>query len=76
MTMDDYLAVSEERRCVARSSLEAETPVGIYKNEYVWFLDFDEIGKTIVKIVEFLDASAAKELLDLLRNGGYVEEGH
>lgn len=74
--MDDYLAMPEERRAVARSSVEADTPVGPCKNEYVWFLDFDEDGKKIVKIVEFLDASAAKVLLGLLRGGGYVEGGH
>jgi ketosteroid isomerase-like protein len=37
--------------------------VGPYKNEYVWFLRFDEEGKKITEIVEFLDSKAAAEIL-------------
>jgi hypothetical protein len=37
--------------------------VGPYKNEYVWFLRFDESGEKITEIVEFLDSKAAAEIL-------------
>ncbi|CAK1365529.1 hypothetical protein CB0940_09966 [Cercospora beticola] len=73
MTLEDYISVPAERRAVARSSVKAQSPVGSYENDYVWFLNFDEEGKKIVKIVEFVDGLAAKELLGKLKEGGYVE---
>ncbi|GIZ48143.1 hypothetical protein CKM354_001121600 [Cercospora kikuchii] len=73
MTLEDYVGVPEERRAVARSSVKALTPVGPYKNEYVWFLTFDEAGEKIVKVVEFVASLAAKELLGKLEEGKYLE---
>lgn len=74
MTTNDYLAVPEDRRVVARSSVEAATPVGPYKNEYVWFLTFDDSGRKVVNVTEFVDALAAKELLGRLKESGYLDE--
>ena len=63
MTMKDYVAVPSERRVVCLTALESTTTVGPYKNEYVWFLRFDESGEKITEIVEFLDSKAAAEIL-------------
>lgn len=52
--------------------MKAQSPVGSYENDYVWFLNFDEEGKKIVKIVEFVDGLAAKELLGKLKEGEYL----
>lgn len=73
MTLEYYVGVPEERRAVARSSVKALTPVGPYKNEYVWFLTFDEAGEKIVKVVEFVDSLAAMEWLGKLKEGKYLE---
>jgi ketosteroid isomerase-like protein len=61
--MKQYLAVPAERRVVCLTSLDSTTTVGPYKNEYVWFLRFDETGSKITEIVEFLDSKAAAEIL-------------
>jgi ketosteroid isomerase-like protein len=63
MTIKDYLAVPSERRVVCLTSLDSTTTVGPYKNEYVWFLRFDESGEKITEIVEFLDSKAAADIL-------------
>ena len=63
MTIKEYLAVPAERRVVCFTALDATTTVGPYKNEYVWFLRFDESGQKITEIVEFLDSKAAAEIL-------------
>lgn len=72
--MDDYLAVPSERHCVCRSSLTAQTPVGLYSNNHLWYLWFDESGTKITKIVEHVDAVAAKELFARLVEAGLREK--
>ncbi|KAF4547595.1 SnoaL-like domain-containing protein [Elsinoe fawcettii] len=62
MTIDDYISVPDERKVVCRSSMTASTAVGPFSNEYVWFFDFDEEGKQITNIVEFLDSAVTQEL--------------
>ena len=56
------------------TSLTANTPIGVYRNEYIWFFTFDEAGQKIVKIVEFLDSQAAKDLLSKLSEAGYLQK--
>jgi ketosteroid isomerase-like protein len=63
MTIKEYLAVPAERRVICYTTLDSTSVVGPYKNEYVWFLRFDEEGKKITEIVEFLDSKAAAEIL-------------
>ena len=69
MTINDYMAVPEERRAVCRSSLEAMTPYGPYNNEYVWFFYFNESGDQVVRITEFLDSKAAADILAKVKAG-------
>lgn len=69
MTIDDYIGAPEELRAVVRSSLDANTPVGPYHMEYIWFLTFEENGRKIVKIEEYLDTKALENLQIRLREG-------
>lgn len=70
MTIDEYIGTPEERRAVVRSSLFANTPVGPYKNEYIWLLTFDESGQKIVNITEFMDTKAVADLRSRLAEAG------
>lgn len=71
MTLDDYVAAPEVKRAVARSHVEAQTPVGPYHNEYVWFFTFDQSGQKITQITEFIDVEAAKSIMHSLAAEGY-----
>lgn len=62
MTINDFVAAPADRRAVCRSSMKAMTPAGKFENEYVWFFTFDESGKKITHIEEFLDSKATKEI--------------
>ena len=62
MTIKDYMAVPGERRAVAYSSMNATTRAGPYSNEYIWFFDFDDTGRQIVNIREFIDSQAVVDL--------------
>ncbi|GAD98459.1 hypothetical protein PTT_17281 [Paecilomyces variotii No. 5] len=53
----------EHRELVCYASGVGESPVGLYKNEYVFFLNFNETGEKITKIEEFVDSAFAKEYL-------------
>ncbi|TKA81681.1 hypothetical protein B0A55_01345 [Friedmanniomyces simplex] len=72
-TVHEYLAVPSERRAVCRTSLDADTPVGRYRNDYVWFFTFDETGQKVVSITEFLDSKAGAELLGKLTEAGLLQ---
>jgi ketosteroid isomerase-like protein len=73
MKIDDYMAVPEDRRAVCRSSMTAQTAVGPFSNEYVWFFKFDESGKKIVEIAEFFDGIAARDILGRFKEAGLVK---
>ncbi|KAK3655183.1 hypothetical protein LTR56_003604 [Elasticomyces elasticus] len=73
-TIHDYLAVPNERRAVCRTSLTADTSVGPYANDYVWFFTFDEDGRKIVSITEFMDSKAGAEMLRKLTEAGLFEK--
>lgn len=73
-TIHEYLAVPNERRAVCRTSLKAKTPVGDYRNDYVWFFSFDDTGRHIVSITEFVDSKAGAELLGKLTEAGLLEK--
>lgn len=67
MIIDDYIGAPEERRAVVRSHLDANTPVGPYHMEYIWFLTFEEGGRKIVKVDEYLDTKALEDLQTRLK---------
>ncbi|KAF2225385.1 hypothetical protein BDZ85DRAFT_66046 [Elsinoe ampelina] len=72
MTINDYLASPAERRAICRSSMTASTAAGPFNNEYVWFLTFDETGKQITRIEEFLDSAATQEIRARFRDAGLL----
>ncbi|KAK1064290.1 hypothetical protein LTR74_008767 [Friedmanniomyces endolithicus] len=72
-TIHDYLAVPTELRAVCRTSLDADTPVGPYHNDYVWFFTFDSTGQSIVSIIEFVDSKAGATLLGKLNEAGLLQ---
>lgn len=42
-------------------SARADTAVGEYVNEYMWTMDFDESGRKLTQIREFVDTVVNKE---------------
>ncbi|KAJ5306863.1 hypothetical protein N7508_005878 [Penicillium antarcticum] len=53
-----------ENHCAAvHASGIGESPVAEYKNEYAFFLEFNETGDKITKIEEFVDAAFSKNFL-------------
>ncbi|KAK0851737.1 hypothetical protein LTS02_012641 [Friedmanniomyces endolithicus] len=74
ITIHDYLAVLSELRAVCRTSLDADTPVGPYHNDYVWFFTFDSTGQSIVSITEFVDSKAGAALLGKLKEAGLLQD--
>lgn len=62
MEMHEYTADVSRRKTVCHSSLKAMSPAGPYTNEYVWFLTFDESGKKIKTITEFVDTKKVEEV--------------
>ena len=71
-TVDDYLGDPEERRSVVRASVDATTAVGPFKNEYVFFFDFDESGEKITKITEFVDSVASMDIQRRFKEAGHT----
>lgn len=72
MTIHDFVAAPAEHRAVCRSSMSAMTPAGPFNNEYVWFFTFDETGKKITVIEEFLDSKATKEIRERFNAAGLL----
>lgn len=62
MEIHDYIVNLQERKVAVYSTLTATTSFGPFKNEYVWFLDFDQTGEKITRIKEFLDSQATNDL--------------
>ncbi|KAF2818753.1 hypothetical protein CC86DRAFT_153554 [Ophiobolus disseminans] len=48
-------------------SARGDTPVGEYKNEYVWKLGFDEGGEKVSEWVEFVDVGVSRDFYPLLK---------
>jgi len=67
MEMFDLTVDLQQRKTACWSSLSATTPVGPYSNEYAWFLTFDETGKKITAITEFIDTKRAEEIRAALK---------
>lgn len=62
ITTHDYFSSIEERRAWLHCSMTANrNGGGIYENEYMFALSFDEEGKTITKIVEMMDSQRVRE---------------
>ncbi|KAM0717855.1 hypothetical protein Q7P37_006187 [Cladosporium fusiforme] len=55
LTVQDLVEDKEGHRIVMWLKAHADTLAGEYVNEYMWTLDFDEMGEKIVRMHEFVD---------------------
>ena len=77
MTINDYIGAPEDRRAVVYSGLHADTTLGSeYFQTYVWFLDFNEDGNKIVKIMEFMDTRALEDIRSKMAAAGVTAIDH
>lgn len=53
----------ENHSAAVHASGIGESPVAEYKNEYAFFLEFNETGEKITRIEEFVDAAFSKSFL-------------
>lgn len=57
----------ERKKIVMFISAHGDTPVGEYKNEYVWKMAFEEGGEKVCEWVEFVDVGMARDFYPLLK---------
>jgi hypothetical protein len=59
VTVDDVIegpsSNGDRKKIVMYVSARGDTPVGEYKNEYVWKMGFDESGEKVNEWVEYVD---------------------
>jgi hypothetical protein len=61
LTINDLLEDREARRICLWLSARADTAAGEYINEYMWTMEFDESGRKLVHVREFVDTVVNKE---------------
>jgi len=61
LTVNDVVEDRESRRICMSLSARADTAAGEYINEYMWTMDFDESGRKLMQVREFVDAVVNKE---------------
>lgn len=61
VTVNDVVEDAEANKIVMFVSARGDTPIGEYKNEYVWKMEFDEAGEKVEKWTEFVDVGMARD---------------
>ncbi len=61
LIVNDVIEDPKARKIVMHLIAHADTVVGEYNNEYVWFMDFDEEGEKIVAWKEFVDVGVNRD---------------
>jgi len=61
LTVNDVVEDRESQRICMWLSARADTAAGEYINEYMWTMDFDESGRKLIQVREFVDAVVNKE---------------
>jgi hypothetical protein len=61
LTINDVVEDREARRICMWLSARADTAAGEYVNEYTWTMDFDESGRKLTQVREFVDTVVNKE---------------
>ena len=67
LEVNEVIEDVEARKIVMWLSARGDTKVGVYRNEYMWTMEFDGSGEKIVKIKEFVDAAMIKEFYPQLK---------
>lgn len=67
LKMTDLIEDCDSQRICLWLAAKADTAAGLYLNEYVWLLEFDELGEHVTKTNEFSDSSMAKDFFPKLR---------
>lgn len=57
----------QRKKIVMYVEATGQTPVGEYKNEYVWKLAFDEAGEKVDEWSEYVDVGKTRDFYPLLR---------
>jgi len=61
LSIKDIVEDRESHRICMWLSARADTAAGEYINEYMWTMDFDETGKELMQVREFVDTVVNKE---------------
>jgi len=56
-----------QKKIVMFVGARGDTPIGEYKNEYVWKLVFDESGEKVSEWVEYVDVGMTRDFYPLLK---------
>ncbi|KAL1595709.1 hypothetical protein SLS60_009398 [Paraconiothyrium brasiliense] len=56
----------ERRKIVIFASAKGQTPVGEYRNEYVWKMGFEEGGQRVSEWIEYVDVGMARDFFPKL----------
>lgn len=67
LEVNEVIEDVEARKIVMWLSARGDTKVGVYRNEYMWTMEFDGSGEKIVKIKEFVDTAMIKEFYPQLK---------
>ena len=59
--------IVERKKIVMFVSARGDTPVGEYRNEYVWKMAFEEGGTRVSEWVEYVDVGMTRDFYPLLR---------
>jgi hypothetical protein len=61
VTVSDVIEDLEAKKIVMFVSARGDTPIGEYRNEYVWKMEFEEKGEKVGKWTEFVDVGMVRD---------------
>jgi len=61
VTVNDVIEDSEAKKIVMFVSARGDTPIGEYRNEYVWKMEFDQEGEKVDRWTEFVDVGMVRD---------------
>ena len=67
LTVTDMLEDKDAARICLWMNARADTMAGVYNNDYVWLLEFDESGEKIICSKEYSDTLMSKEFYPKLQ---------
>ena len=67
LTVDDTVEDKEARTICLWLTAKADTTAGLYLNDYVWLLNFDDTGTKITRSKEYSDSVQARDFYPKLQ---------